>query len=156
VINLNLGSDGTVGRQICSLLVITMIIANLDNKKRDISEDVLHLIILLFSNLRLVSIETDWHNVTSRELLVILQFIKPEDRKKVSDTLAYYATKVCQRQKLMNPEWLYVLPLLHIMNDNVEKTSKSCCQDGPYIWKNTSTYFPEFPSRDAAMLKNMK
>ena len=114
----------------------------------DFSDNVLSLVISLFSMMRI-----DCHMVSS-ELSMIPQFLKPEGRKVVSERLAHYANHICRLQKLQNPEWLYVLPLLHVINGSSTPVPSS--GDGNYNWKDELIRLPQYDSLGDAKLKDMR
>ena len=152
LMDLNLCSNCAVIRRICSALVIITIIGKLIKRSEILKYDI-SLVISLFSMLRILPFEDD-SPMLSSELAMISEFLKPEGRRVVSKTLADYANFICQHQNLQNPEWLYVLPLLHIINS--VNTQVPSSRDGNYNWKDNLIHLRQYDSLGDAKLNNMK
>ena len=136
-------SDFAVGRKMCSVLVIITIIGKVTkDKKRKyyVPDEVVELIIMLFSMLQMVPMEDNGHDKISNEIVMILQFLKQDDCQVVSEILVSYASSICQRYGLRSPEWLYVIPLLNAITNTTSTSAKNL----NYRWNNIYFNLPSF------------
>ena len=141
LLDINSSSDLAVGRRMCSVLVIITIIAKVTLDKRRkyvVLDEVEEVVILLFSMLQMVPMKDNGCDKVSNEIVMILQFLKQDNRQDVSEILQCFANHICQRHGLRCPEWLYVFPLLNAISNTTSISAKNL----GYKWNNTYFKLP--------------
>ena len=116
LVGVKLDSSDLIGKRMCIVLVIISLLAKLINDKaKDLSDNVHELLLLLFPMLKITSRSSV--DFVSDELEFVLKFINAEYHENVTKDLGFFAHHFCNRHKLNYPEWIYVLPIIHRFNN---------------------------------------
>ena len=133
----------------CSVLIIITLLRKTIQHSNEISHEISDILPLLFSMLLIKPKENHPQNILSEELMVVQQFIKIQDLEDVTQSLVFFANYVLKHQRPASPEWIYVLPLLHIFSRQSGSTEK-------LIWKDALIKLPTSENIEESCFSDMR
>ena len=119
----------------CSILVILCLFRRMIPDHAKLNSFDLEFLCILFEMLRLVP-----HEVNSQwkceELDVIFTFIGDTAYGEVATCLGDFTNLVIERCKLSKPEWLHIIPLIHIFQKKVKPFERAATKSDSIQWQD--------------------
>ncbi len=104
------------GRRMCSVLAILYIFNGIKCNKAAFHDDIMNIFPMLSMKPKQVA-PKKW---TLEELIILKQFIPDELYSEMVACLVSLVNKAIKRKHLLQPQWLLVVPLIHILKEKIK------------------------------------
>lgn len=127
--------DFSNGKQICSMLVVLLLLNKIYShfKENDVKD--YKTISSMFSKLCL-QVSNSQQPPTCPDLDFVLSRIPDDHRKNIAEALKELVNSIVSLNGWKTPEWLYAVPLIHILNGKIEPFQRPTLTSKDINWKN--------------------